>query len=186
MPKEVIITIILAIAQIPIAIVGGTMPQARSRVPPISSAVAAIVILILIMLYWADKVSQTHVLYGAIALTVITLVIAIVFIVKKRQAVNENSITKEIPYAKEWERYNKLRDLFLSLETVAGETRRKSLADIERERDLFDDAETQKAIDLFLNAEDERIGCGVPADQHFIRSILKIMRQRMNKKYKRR
>jgi hypothetical protein len=85
-PKEILITLILAIAQIPIGILGGTMPQQRSKVPPISSAVSVLLILGLLVLYWQERISQNSVLYAAIILTGVVVVVLIINVLRQRES----------------------------------------------------------------------------------------------------
>lgn len=88
MPKEIVIAIILAIIQIPIGIIGGTMPQERSKVPPISSAVSIVLILVLLVLYWQERISQNWVFYGAILLTATVVGILIFYVLRAKQSKN--------------------------------------------------------------------------------------------------
>lgn len=68
MPKEIIVTIVVSIIQIPIAIWGATMPQERSKIPANTCAVSVLVTLVALSLYWYNFLSPDRPTKGAVLL----------------------------------------------------------------------------------------------------------------------
>ncbi len=71
---------------------------------------------------------------------------------EKRQDIEAQ--TKTIPYAEQWEHFNKFTDLILSLKGATNESRSQILADIERERNSITDRKLDEIISLGLDVVD--------------------------------
>lgn len=92
MQPEIILTLILAIVQVPIGLLGTTMPKAHSRVPPTSSAIAALAIILAALLFWGKQISGSEAMYFSFGATAVSVVVAVVYIFRGKHEAAPTSI----------------------------------------------------------------------------------------------
>jgi hypothetical protein len=124
MTTETIVVIVLAFVQIPIGILGATMPETRSRIPPIIASISTCLMLISLWIYFRDSISAEQVLFSSIALSVISLIVTCfyIFIHKPKPQVNQPVVTigmhhkDTIEYRKEYLNKRIIPDKLLELD----------------------------------------------------------------------
>lgn len=121
MTTEVFFAIGFACVQIPVAILGATMPETRSKTPPIIAGASAVLILVFLTLFYGEIISGSQLIYGSIFATD-SIGVAVWFILKgrhKTMAVQIQSTEAHFSKTDAWELYRKFNESIRQIRTLA-------------------------------------------------------------------